>query len=419
MLEDYTEISQLKEENKLLVEQIECLRQKEYETRQKLNKHQSMNSELESEIEKLEEMIKDHKNQLQIQNQECELIKQLKSKVLNLEMMLEEKDDSLNSALKKIEEKQTEKEQISVVVEKDESTTNNNFQELIQELSEKCDQYKKIIEESKTNEINSKREIKELKSNLDEMTSLFNGKVEDHRSSLHIIQSLQEEKMLMNVELASLKAPASDMKTRGNSLFAEVEDNRQKVMSKMEVLKNKYTTLKNAFSLKSNECRRLKTENFNLVEELKNEKMSEYWNKTIAGYEERISDLQEQANYYSKRPENPQVITIDLENLSWVNTIIDEARKETNELRKEMESRSLKHFGDFKEQCRLIKENRELHYQNKNNTAIIEDLTSQLKESNRLVSDLKEGNSHFSPVIDLEQPNMESKQKTVRFADDI
>lgn len=73
-----------------------------------------------------------------------------------------------------------------------------------------------------------------------------------------MLQNVKEEKILLNSELAILKAPAADVQKRGNSLFAEVEDNRQIIQIKLNALKTKYERLKKTFALKNVELSKLK-----------------------------------------------------------------------------------------------------------------------------------------------------------------
>lgn len=68
---------------------------------------------------------------------------------------------------------------------------------------------------------------------------------------------MREEKFLMQGEIQLLKVSDSNA-PRGNSLFAEVEDNRQKVAAQREFLKMKYINLKKIVGQKQVENNKLK-----------------------------------------------------------------------------------------------------------------------------------------------------------------
>lgn len=63
--------------------------------------------------------------------------------------------------------------------------------------------------------------------------------------------------MLLSSELNLLKSSDTNAK-RGNSLFAEVEDNRQKMAAEREIIKTKYLKLKNVLSQRLAENNKLK-----------------------------------------------------------------------------------------------------------------------------------------------------------------
>lgn len=74
-------------------------------------------------------------------------------------------------------------------------------------------------------------------------------------------QNLREEKMLLSTELNLLKSSDTNA-ARGNSLFAEVEENRQKMAAERELIKIKYLKLKNVLTQRLAENNKLKVSMF-------------------------------------------------------------------------------------------------------------------------------------------------------------
>lgn len=79
----------------------------------------------------------------------------------------------------------------------------------------------------------------------------------------------------------------------GNSLFAEVEDRRQLAVNKVTILKKKYDELKQAYDIKAEEVRTLKTEKASILRKW-NECVNIFSedNELINKYKNRIRDLE-------------------------------------------------------------------------------------------------------------------------------
>jgi len=71
------------------------------------------------------------------------------------------------------------------------------------------------------------------------------------------VQELQEHLAIIQSELSALKA-TPDVRSRGNSLFAEVEDNRQKMVKQYKEMAVKFNHMKNDYSAKCAEIVKMK-----------------------------------------------------------------------------------------------------------------------------------------------------------------
>lgn len=73
------------------------------------------------------------------------------------------------------------------------------------------------------------------------------------------MQDLRESLAVAQNELTCLQSgPPSDGKSRGNSLFAEVEDKRQAMLKQTKLLSKKYTEMKKDYGAKCDEISRLR-----------------------------------------------------------------------------------------------------------------------------------------------------------------
>lgn len=72
------------------------------------------------------------------------------------------------------------------------------------------------------------------------------------------LQDLRESLAVAQNELACLKTGPADVGARGNSLFAEVEDNRQVMVKKCTTLSKRYHEMKRDYGAKCSEISKLK-----------------------------------------------------------------------------------------------------------------------------------------------------------------
>lgn len=74
------------------------------------------------------------------------------------------------------------------------------------------------------------------------------------------LQNIREEKVGLFMELSTLKAPKDDL-SRGNSLFAEIEDNHKILTQKLVLMKTKYDNLAKSLILKTAELNKFQVSN--------------------------------------------------------------------------------------------------------------------------------------------------------------
>lgn len=143
-------------------------------------------------------------------------------------------------------------------------------------------------------------------------------KKEDLRSVNGTLETTRDELVLCRSELEALKAVPASVTARGmifvysfrtirffifyffvcsfsgNSLFAEVEDNRQKMINDMNSLKKKYLHMKQTYGAKENEIQVLKVEKAALLRKWEGDSVAtvDQSAKLIEMYKSRINELE-------------------------------------------------------------------------------------------------------------------------------
>lgn len=95
----------------------------------------------------------------------------------------------------------------------------------------------------------------------------------------------------------------------GNSLFAEVEDRRQNIMNKMNVLREKYTELKRIYKSQTAELKMLKAERVATFRKWENDTnyISTENEELFQKYKNRISDLESRLKCEIKKNDSKQL----------------------------------------------------------------------------------------------------------------
>uniref|UniRef100_A0A0C9RE57 Ccdc99_0 protein n=1 Tax=Fopius arisanus TaxID=64838 RepID=A0A0C9RE57_9HYME len=133
-----------------------------------------------------------------------------------------------------------------------------------------------------TNENSQLKEIlKETKQNLHE-------KKEQLENTRHELMGLKRE-------LAETKQKPPSEESKGNSLFAEVEDRRKKMLDQMLVLRKSYHEAKRVVAIKDAEIRSLKIDKSALMRKWEDDKVDSHYRDTklMEKYKERIAELEQ------------------------------------------------------------------------------------------------------------------------------
>ncbi|KXJ74844.1 protein Spindly [Aedes albopictus] len=117
--------------------------------------------------------------------------------------------------------------------------------------------------------VNSESTVENLKEKIECVEDNLSSKRQELEEIRTLLDSTQEENMRLNGEIAALRSAPQDANKKGNSLFAEVDDQRQKMIEMLQSQRKRYTEMKKLYSESQFQIRRLTRENEELCNEIK------------------------------------------------------------------------------------------------------------------------------------------------------
>ncbi|KAG8266025.1 hypothetical protein J6590_080542 [Homalodisca vitripennis] len=400
----------------LMQEKYEALYQEHHELKRKVEVMEKVTSEYESELSFFSGQRSDDQSKLKSTQNELESVV---SKMLKLESLLEE--EKLNNQMLKIEISESknkvnnEEKVLSAPNEEEITALTEQIQKLVAEQEDSQIKINKLVEEN--SELvdaicQLKRERQILQDELTEIKEHLQQKTNDLQNVKTSLESVREEKALLSTEMQVLKA-ADTNAPRGNSLFAEVEENRQKVAAQRELLKMKYLNLKKVLSQKQVENNKLKLEIVKIRREEKDDDKNilRDYSHLIHTYKERVSELEKDLRTLQQRNDQPIVFSGEFSaQLQWCSTTIENTRKEVRTLQEQLEQRGSNYVTQGHQLFDSQKENRKLKRTMSRMQSEIDELRVQLdtlKAANETVDGIS------PPATDVAIAY--NKQKCVKF----
>ncbi|XP_031625911.1 protein Spindly [Contarinia nasturtii] len=197
-------------------------------------------------------------------------------------------------------------------------------------------------------------QVTQKQSDLDEVKEYYECskqnleyKTDELNEAQLIIESLQEKLVEIENELLSYKNGKPDHNSKGNSLFAEVDDQRQQMRAVLSRQKQQYLAMKSKYELSSGEINRLKRENtdiLNGIKECANMFKSADKIQKSKFYEE-IGFLKMENNRLNEKLKQ---IQLDMDTLAkthgvnWLSSVLEYCEKETKELKSQLVSYGMK-----------------------------------------------------------------------------
>ncbi|KAL7640049.1 UNVERIFIED_CONTAM: hypothetical protein RMT77_009463 [Armadillidium vulgare] len=279
---------------------IENLEQEKYTISLKLEAKEKMLSSIVCEMESQEKIHCDKLRKICKENEEHTLklnhtISLSNTKVESLEKKLQlfkEKSENLENLLEKLQQKQIEKSFINstVCLESDSSELQHQLHCL---SAEKQDLESEIL--------NVKSQLKSAALNIRiKEDELLRSQLELQEKDCHItnlyneVNRLKNENEELRMEREQLKFAETDPKKKGNSLFAELEDNRQELEKRVISLTSKLSARKKECDFKTQQIRKLKIDVSSLLAMTSNAedvKYQKYIEDSLVSAMNQISNL--------------------------------------------------------------------------------------------------------------------------------
>lgn len=287
------------------------------------------------ELEKLKDkytqsliVLKDTNSEIKLQNAAQETTIESLQQQINL---LKEKIEELETAGSKGD---SIAGNISLSTEKESflERENEELKQLISEQQEKTDTLMLQM-------VNSESKLDNLKEKLICVEDNLSSKKQELEELQTILESTQEENMRLNADLAALNSVPDDANKKGNSLFAEVDDQRQKMIDMLQAQRKRYLEMKKLHSESQFQIRRLTRENRELCDDIKT--CSELFLKADSSFRDetnrQIGQLNEEVQRLREQLASTERLLLDRTGgTGWVDPFVAYYRNETNTLKTQL-----------------------------------------------------------------------------------
>ncbi|XP_075153588.1 spindle apparatus coiled-coil protein 1 spindly [Haematobia irritans] len=213
---------------------------------------------------------------------------------------------------------------------------NTDLLEKMEDFQEQMIRYTLTIAECEKNIEILKDQIVCLEENLQ-------SKKVDLEEKVQILESTQEQLAEANAQIAMLSAAPDNNDRKGNSLFAEVDDQRQAMKQLLTSQKKSYLQMKKIYNESEHEIRRLKRENIAMHTEL--EACTTIFCNADKVYQEkltqRIRHLVNQNEELERKLKWNHERLMDLaseKGVLWLEPMLSFCKKETDDLKKQLHS---------------------------------------------------------------------------------
>ncbi|XP_053955558.1 protein Spindly [Anastrepha ludens] len=204
------------------------------------------------------------------------------------------------------------------------------------------------LEDFQENAVKQTMALAERESNIeilrDQVTCLeenLRSKRDDLEEKTTLLESTQEQLADVNSRLAMLESKPEGVDRKGNSLFAEVDDQRQAMKKLLAAQKKSYIDMKKVFHDSQSEVRRLKRENIAMHTELR--ECSSIFCAADRTYQdklnERIHQLLNQVEGLEKKLSVTHDRLRDLatdKGVAWIDSMLNFCKQETDDLKKQL-----------------------------------------------------------------------------------
>ncbi|KAL9694389.1 hypothetical protein quinque_013674 [Culex quinquefasciatus] len=187
--------------------------------------------------------------------------------------------------------------------------------------------------------VNSESKLENLKEKLACIEDNLSAKKQELEELQTMLESTQEENMRLNADLAALNSVPDDANKKGNSLFAEVDDQRQKMIDMLQTQRKRYLEMKKLHTESQFQIRRLTRENRELCDDIRT--CSELFLKADSSFRDemnrQISQLTEEVQRLRDQLASTERLLVDRTGgTGWVDPFVAYYRNETNTLKTQL-----------------------------------------------------------------------------------
>ncbi|XP_071872740.1 spindle apparatus coiled-coil protein 1 spindly isoform X2 [Bombus fervidus] len=360
-IEDSEILNQSRSYNALKAEYEKC-RQENHDLKRKLRVNEAMLLEVHEANEVLErshdQRISEKEQYiLKVDEKHRTLAKEYENTILNLETKLEQQAEEIEK-LRQCADQCIKTECEAVIVDQ---FANLSFETDNISLKKRIDELLSILQEERKKYEYAEESIAELKSRCDHYEHYTRSIREQLAEKDQTLEEIRAELSLKRTELESLQMDPTCKSQKGNSIFAEVEDRRQNVMNKMNVLREKYMELKRICKSQIMEIKKLRTERVATLRKLDNDADHTFTEneELIKKYKSRISDLENKLKIEIKKNSNSKQLNCSDTSFRYFQSLVDTQKKEMEELRIKIEDLCTKLLVQEETKMNITKQ---LHY---------------------------------------------------------
>ncbi|KAJ6597361.1 Protein Spindly-B [Pseudolycoriella hygida] len=284
----------------------------------------------------------------ELQRKQREEVSECKERSLKFKSeleLVENERESLQSLIEELKKGQIAEKEVTInaAVDNINSVYKDKFAQLEAEydsLAEACELLKDELTDVSKMNLQHELKIADLEDRLLCAETNLESKRAELEEKNEMYEVAQEQATQLSAELNALRTHSDTANARGNSLFAEVDDQRQKMKALLVAQKAKFIEMKNELEQSQREMRKLKRENAAMYKEM------EVCSHTFLNAEhhhteklnERIAELMQQNDAITKKLTTTQDCLNNSikKDSKWLDPIVALCEKESNELRDQL-----------------------------------------------------------------------------------
>ncbi|KAK9891384.1 hypothetical protein WA026_014625 [Henosepilachna vigintioctopunctata] len=340
--------------------------------REELEKNQQFIHEYKRKIDSLENLEKEYLEEIEHLNEDKVNIEQRFHTKINEEklLLMSSNHEEVILLQKELAESHSENNELKRQLnsmKKSEPQFDNDLMDDIDAMRDEIIELKETIEnlsiqlnlfQKQCSDLEEINEI--LKGENECLQENLNLKKEELQKVNELVKDLQDNMMCLRMELDSIKNKPLDENSRGNSLFAEVNDSRVELLKKMKILMAKYTDMSRDRERLLKENKSLRANKTKMIELIQKD-IEEYrpgsqteiaaYKSTIDGLNKLVENYKQEVNSLKKK-DNPE----QSKDLKYYEYSLKCREKEIESLRQTLDLHSTSHIMKARNLCQLGRE---------------------------------------------------------------